>query len=114
MELDLDELRRLCSMAQYALAVRLPGRSGLIGFCVTFAPGVDYASLNYTWFSARYESFCYLDRIVVDPVPAETLARDDYFGNPVTQITLATSHQALTVRATALDRRLIFVEGVPG
>lgn len=42
---------------------------------------------------------CTAHRIVVDPVPAETLAREDYFGNPVTQITLATSHQSLTVRA---------------
>ena len=42
---------------------------------------------------------CTAHRIVVDPVPAETLAREDYFGNPVTQITLAASHQALAVRA---------------
>ena len=42
---------------------------------------------------------CAAHRIVVDPVPAETFVREDYFGNPVTQITLATSHQSLTVRA---------------
>jgi len=36
------------------------------GFCLVFAPGVDYASRNYAWFSARYDDFAYLDRIAVD------------------------------------------------
>ena len=38
-------------------------------------------------------------RIAIEPAPAETSARDDYFGNPVTQITLAAPHALLTVRA---------------
>ena len=32
-----------------------------------------------------------------EPGPAERREDVDYFGNPVTQITLATSHQALSV-----------------
>ncbi len=35
------------------------------GFVVTFAPGSSYDSENYRWFSQRYDSFCYLDRIVL-------------------------------------------------
>lgn len=35
------------------------------GFVVTFAPGSSYDSENYHWFSQRYDSFCYLDRIVL-------------------------------------------------
>ena len=38
-------------------------------------------------------------RIEVQPAPAESAARDDYFGNPVTQIMLAAPHASLTVHA---------------
>ena len=38
-------------------------------------------------------------RIDIQPAPSETSSRDDYFGNPVTQIMLATPHASLTVRA---------------
>jgi transglutaminase-like putative cysteine protease len=38
-------------------------------------------------------------RIEVQPAPAETSTRDDYFGNPVTQIMLAAPHASLTVHA---------------
>ncbi len=37
--------------------------------------------------------------IAVEPAPAETSTRDDYFGNPVTQILLAAPHGRLSVRA---------------
>ena len=35
------------------------------GFVITFAAGTSYDSENYRWFSERYDSFCYLDRIVL-------------------------------------------------
>lgn len=35
----------------------------LIGLTGT---GVDYESVNYKWFTSRYESFLYVDRVVVD------------------------------------------------
>ena len=38
-------------------------------------------------------------RIAIEPTPAETRARDDYFGNPVTQILLAAPHGRLSVSA---------------
>lgn len=38
-------------------------------------------------------------RIDIQPAPAESTTRDDYFGNPVTQIMLAAPHASLTVRA---------------
>ena len=66
-ELDMASLERLCSMASYALVVRVDGHDGVIGFCLNFDPGADYQSLNYRWFAERYESFTYLDRIVVHP-----------------------------------------------
>ena len=38
-------------------------------------------------------------RIAIEPVPAESHTRDDYFGNPVTQILLAAPHGKLSVSA---------------
>jgi transglutaminase-like putative cysteine protease len=37
--------------------------------------------------------------IDIQPAPAETSAREDYFGNPVTQVMLAAPHATLAVRA---------------
>jgi len=37
--------------------------------------------------------------LAIEPVPAETGEREDYFGNPVTQILLAAPHQSLAVRS---------------
>jgi len=37
------------------------------GFCHVMAPGADYASKNYLWFSERYRDFVYLDRIAIAP-----------------------------------------------
>ncbi|MEO7397251.1 MAG: GNAT family N-acetyltransferase [Ilumatobacteraceae bacterium] len=39
----------------------------VVGFCINFAPGADYRSVNYRWFSDRYDDFAYLDRIVISP-----------------------------------------------
>jgi predicted GNAT superfamily acetyltransferase len=37
------------------------------GFIVALAPGLAYASENYTWFSSRSQDFLYVDRIVLAP-----------------------------------------------
>lgn len=37
------------------------------GFVIALAPGLDYASENYTFFSARSSDFLYVDRIVLAP-----------------------------------------------
>jgi predicted GNAT superfamily acetyltransferase len=37
------------------------------GFIVVLAPGLAYASENYTWFSSRSQDFLYVDRIVLAP-----------------------------------------------
>ena len=65
-ELDKPELDRLFGMAALALTAEVDG--AFAGFCITFPPGVDYASLNYGWFSRNYDDFVYLDRIAIDPV----------------------------------------------
>jgi predicted GNAT superfamily acetyltransferase len=63
-ELDRTELARLVDLSLVSLAAEVDG--AFVGFCVVLGPGVDYASLNYRWFSARYDDFAYLDRIAVD------------------------------------------------
>jgi predicted GNAT superfamily acetyltransferase len=35
------------------------------GFCQVLPPGATYQSMNYQWFSARYDDFIYLDRVAV-------------------------------------------------
>ena len=38
----------------------------LAGFLIGLGPGLEYASENYRWFIARFDSFVYIDRVVVD------------------------------------------------
>jgi predicted GNAT superfamily acetyltransferase len=64
-ELDAPELERLHGMSALSLSAEVDGQ--FAGFCITFPPGIDYASLNYGWFSRNYDDFVYLDRIAVDP-----------------------------------------------
>lgn len=37
----------------------------VLAFLIALAPGIDYDSANYRWFGAHYDSFVYVDRIVV-------------------------------------------------
>lgn len=39
----------------------------IAGFCLVLAPGADYGSGNYRWFSDRYDDFVYLDRVAIAP-----------------------------------------------
>ncbi len=68
--LDLPGLGRLVDESCMALAVDDPETvaDAAAGFCLVLAPGADYASVNYAWFTERYDRFVYLDRIVIDPV----------------------------------------------
>jgi predicted GNAT superfamily acetyltransferase len=69
-ELDRERFERLVEMAHLAIGAfpaegdRTP--AVLAGFCIVLAPGSDYSSVNYRWFSERYDDFAYLDRVAVD------------------------------------------------
>jgi uncharacterized protein len=68
--LDAAELARLAALTSISLVAELDDL--FAGFCMVMPPGVDYASLNYTWFSRHagelgYDSFAYLDRMAVAP-----------------------------------------------
>lgn len=60
-----EEFRRFLDIADYFKVVRADGC--IAGFLLGFLPGRPYESLNYRWFSDRYPSFLYVDRIVVAP-----------------------------------------------
>lgn len=38
----------------------------ITGFLIALTPGLDYGSDNYRWFSRKFDSFYYIDRVVVD------------------------------------------------
>ena len=61
-ELDRVQLQFLVDHSLYSFAI---GADTLHAFCITFAPGAPYTSVNYQWFSQNYSDFVYLDRIVV-------------------------------------------------
>ena len=61
-----EELAELVADSALALTVDADGPAGLL---IALPPGLDYASENYAWFSARAAAggtdFLYVDRIVV-------------------------------------------------
>lgn len=62
---NLASLRALVNGADRCWGAQLDGE--LLGLLVTFAPGGSYDSTNYRWLCERFESFRYVDRIVVSP-----------------------------------------------
>lgn len=64
-ELDAAEVARLAGLAESALVAEVDGE--FAAFCWVIGPDQPYASLNYVWFSERYDRFVYLDRIAVSP-----------------------------------------------
>lgn len=63
--LDAVRLQWIVGLADQALVADVGGDIG--GFVITISPGTAYDSPNYRWFEERFESHCYLDRIVVAP-----------------------------------------------
>jgi predicted GNAT superfamily acetyltransferase len=84
-ELDAPEIERLVSIAEIALTAEVDG--AFAGFCIVFAPGVDYGSLNYAWFSRNYPDFVYLDRIAVEPAYRRFGIGRGFYGELVDRLT---------------------------
>jgi hypothetical protein len=60
-----DEMSELIGMASVPVALADDDDDTVLGFVLALPPGVNYGSENYRWFSERYDSFAYVDRIVV-------------------------------------------------
>jgi predicted GNAT superfamily acetyltransferase len=58
--LDADKLDRMAATARVATIV-VPG----IAFLLAFDQGADYDSSNFIWFRERFDTFLYIDRVVV-------------------------------------------------
>jgi hypothetical protein len=63
--MDVERLWQLEAWADRFSVIEHEG--AFAGFVITFAPGTAYDSENYRWFSDAYDSFYYLDRIVLAP-----------------------------------------------
>lgn len=63
--LDAERLQWIVALSDQALVADVDGDIG--GFVITMPPGTAYDSPNYAWFEERFDTHCYLDRIVVAP-----------------------------------------------
>jgi uncharacterized protein len=61
---DAERMAYLLGQSPIALAVELDGH--IVGFCLVMPPDTDYDSVNYRWFTERYDDFMYLDRVAFD------------------------------------------------
>jgi predicted GNAT superfamily acetyltransferase len=57
----IEDLADIAEQSTIALVAEVDGE--IAGFCLVLAPGAEYDSLNYLWFSERYDDFVYLDRV---------------------------------------------------
>jgi uncharacterized protein len=79
-DVDLDRLRYLIDESAIALVVEVGDQMGdhvddrvgdrvaalVAGFCLVLPLGSSYDSVNYRWFSERYDDVMYLDRVAFD------------------------------------------------
>jgi uncharacterized protein len=61
--MDATRYAHLRAQAEYARVLDEDG--GVVAFLLAFREGADYDSPNYRWFADRYETFLYIDRVVV-------------------------------------------------
>ncbi|MBB3227475.1 hypothetical protein FHW69_002098 [Luteibacter sp. Sphag1AF] len=60
---DIARLHHLFDNAHYFRVAELDG--AIAGFLIALRPDANYSSPNFRWFQAHYESFVYIDRIVI-------------------------------------------------
>jgi len=61
--MDRLRLNQLHTQAAYHRVIEW--QSHVVAFLLVLREGTDYDSANYQWFAARYDTFLYIDRIVV-------------------------------------------------
>ena len=63
---DADRFAFIVDESPIALAVEVD--DDVAGFCLVLGSDSAYDSVNYRWFTERYDRFMYLDRVAVDAV----------------------------------------------
>ena len=58
-----DMISYFLDISDYFKVLKVDGLSA--GFLIALTPGKDYQSENYRWFNKKYESFMYIDRVVI-------------------------------------------------
>ena len=96
--LDEQRLDYILDLAESCLVIARGEE--ILAFALAVAPGTDYDSSNYAWFSERYERFLYLDRIAVG-----TEQRRQGFG--------AQLYDAMEARAEPFGQMVCDVNTVP-
>ncbi len=61
--MDKSKLLRLIEISE--LSVVIEDENQIAGFLIALIENVEYESINYQWFNENYDSFLYIDRIVV-------------------------------------------------
>ena len=62
--MDVNRLRFLVALSSYCKVVTVENQ--VVAFLIALREGVAYENDNYRWFSERFTTFIYVDRIVVD------------------------------------------------
>lgn len=61
--MDMPLLEEMAAMSALIKVAVADGR--VAAFLLCFREGTEYQSVNYKWFSSRYDKFLYVDRVVV-------------------------------------------------
>ena len=62
---NINDMNHFLTIVDYFRSLKIEDK--LVGFLIALSPHKEYHSVNYKWFEKRYDSFMYVDRIVIDP-----------------------------------------------
>ena len=63
--MDEDSLHYFHNVSEYFKLIKRENENIIYGFLIGLTERLNYKSENYLWFSKRYSSFMYVDRIVI-------------------------------------------------
>ena len=61
---SIEDMKHFLNIVDYFRTLKVENK--IAGFLIAMSPGKNYSSLNYKWFEKTYNSFMYVDRIVID------------------------------------------------
>jgi predicted GNAT superfamily acetyltransferase len=77
--MDEAKLAQWFEAATYLRVIEEAGQ--VAAFLLAFRKGDDYAGVNFAWFSARYDDFLYVDRVVVSSAFRGRKLGDLFYGD---------------------------------